>query len=107
MVQNVQFSYLYRDSGNYKNFGVLIFENTSDITIDDLKNLIKSKLICDTWFYTYQWQLPDLRFPECDYEVNPSWHEFENVEYTDKAINTSKKLAELLYRLHQMDSKRI
>jgi hypothetical protein len=100
MAKNVKFSYLYRDSCNYKNNSYLVFENPTSIDIKELKNLIKSKLVDETWFYTYEWQLPDLHFINWDYAVDPTWHEFGSLEYTDEPTNTSIKLAELLYNIN-------
>ena len=77
---NIKFSYLYRDGGNYKNFGFVIFDNHDNLTLEEIEMLIKSKLIWDTWFYAKEWNLPDLCFANLDIDDNPTWHEFENVE---------------------------
>lgn len=97
---NIKFSYLYRDSGNYKNYGFLIFSNPDNIDLSELTSLIKSKLFDGTWFYHKEWHLPDLRSAHFDYEIDPTWHEFESVEYTDELINTSKTLTDLMYNIN-------
>ena len=79
---NIKFSYLYRDGGNYKNYGSVIFENSNGITLETLNAAIQSKLIDRTWFYAEAWGLPDLRTNPFDVETDPTWHEFESVEYT-------------------------
>jgi hypothetical protein len=57
---NIKFSYLYRDSGNYKNYRSIIFENPAGIALSTLNEAIQSKLIDGTWFYAAEWGLPDL-----------------------------------------------
>ncbi|MES2428399.1 MAG: hypothetical protein V4560_15570 [Bacteroidota bacterium] len=94
---NIKFSYLYRDSCNYKNYRALIFANPNNVDLDELKNLIKCKLVDYIWFYHDEWQVPNLRFDDWCIEVDPTWHEFESIEYSNELANTSKKLAELIY----------
>jgi len=80
---NIKFNYLYRDSGNYKKFDSVIFANPDDVELSNLEALIKSKLIDETWFYTGQWNLPEIFTDIVDFRVDPTWHEFENLEYSD------------------------
>lgn len=84
---NIKFSYLYRDSGNYKNYGYVVFANPENISLEQLEELIRSKLIYGEWLYANEWQLPDLFFDNFDPYTDPTWHEFESVEYTDIAVN--------------------
>jgi hypothetical protein len=93
---NIKFNYLYRDGANYKNHGFTIFENPQNIKLDDLLQLIQSKLIDKTWFYVDQWQLPDLHFGTWDNEIDHTWHEFENVEYTTEPANVSLELVDFI-----------
>jgi hypothetical protein len=80
---NIKFSYLYRDGSNYKKFGYLVFANPDDVNLQELEDLIKSKLIYDTRFYADKWNLPELFTEYIDFRVDPTWHEFESVEYTE------------------------
>jgi len=84
---NIKFNYLYRDGANYKNFSSVIFDNPDNINIDVLLKIIKPKLIDETWFYENQWYLPDLRLATWNYELDPTWHEFESIEYTNEVPN--------------------
>ena len=95
---NIQFNYLYRDAGNYKIYASVIFVNPGNIGLAELSALIQSKLIDHTWFYHNHWHLPDLR-EIFDPEVDPTWHEFENVGYTDEAANASIKLSDFTGRV--------
>ena len=81
---NIKFSYLYRDSSNYKHFGYVIFFNLDNLSLDEVAKLIEARLIYDTWFYTHEWNLPDLRPNYFDIDNDPTWHEFEKIEFTDE-----------------------
>ena len=86
---NIKFNYLYRDSGNYKVHRSVIFANPGNISVLVIKALVESKLIDGTWFYARKWNLPEL-FPDtCDLNNDPTWHEFDSVEYRDKRSNTN------------------
>lgn len=81
---NIKFSYLYRDGANYKKFHSVIFSNPTNIDLQEIETLIRSKLIFGEWFYVDQWKLPDLHFETWDKEIDHTFHEFESVEYTDE-----------------------
>lgn len=93
---NIQLSYLYRDSSNYKNFGSVVFANPSNIDLSIVEKHIKSSLIDVCWFYVHHWQLPDLRFANVN-ESDPTWHEFESLEYTEQPANAAIELADLFF----------
>jgi len=93
---NIKFNYLYRDGSNYKNFGYVIFANPGNISLEELEELIQSKLIDDTYFYAKEWQLPDLRFTNLDIDNDPTWHEFESVEFTDEPVDVDLHAKRLL-----------
>jgi hypothetical protein len=93
---NVKFWYLYRDSGNYKKFDFAIFYNLNNISLEELETLIRSKLIDETWFYHKEWQLPDLRGEYFDWDIDPTWHEFDCVEFTDEELNTPLSLVKII-----------
>ena len=79
---NIKFNYLYRDSANYKQFGYVVLANPDNVDIAELDALVRFRLIDEMFFYTTPWQLPKL-FPNTfDPYIDPTWHEFESVEYT-------------------------
>ena len=92
---NIQLSYLYRNSSNYKNFGSVVFANSTNIELSIVEKRIKSCLIDGCWFYAQEWQLPDLRFADIN-ENDPTWHEFESLEYTEQPANSVIILAEFI-----------
>ena len=96
---NIKFSYIYRDSGNYKNFGSVVFNWDEQINIENLADLIRSKLIDGIWFYASQWHVPDLHFSTWDDEIDHTFHEFEMLEYTEEnpdALLSLSAFAELV-----------
>ena len=93
---NIKFNYLYRDSGNYKKFDAVIFANPTGIDLSILESIIKSKLIYETWFYAEEWKLPEIFTDIIDFRVDPTWHEFERIEYTIEETNISLDLEDFL-----------
>lgn len=93
---NIRFSYLYRDGSNYKRFSYIIFPNPDDLDLKEFENLIKSRLIFDTWFYADKWKLPEIFTDYTDLGGDPTWHEFESVENTDENATSKSNLAEFI-----------
>jgi hypothetical protein len=81
---NIKLSYLYRDGANYKNHNSIILNNPTSIALAEIEVAICSKLIDATWFYAEKWNLPDLHLGKWDHEIDPTWHEFDGIEFTDK-----------------------
>lgn len=81
---NVRFYYLYRDAGNYKQFGHEVFTNETDLSICDIHRKILDCLIDKTWFYSDVWDLKDLHVFKWDNELDHTWHEYSNIESTEE-----------------------
>ncbi|AMR31176.1 hypothetical protein A0256_06930 [Mucilaginibacter sp. PAMC 26640] len=99
---NIKFNYLYRDAGNYKNYGSVIFASPSEIDLAALKILIRSKLFDETWFYHHEWQVTDLHFGTWDNELDHTWHEFESIEHTNEAATSGLSLPEFIEVIKQL-----
>ena len=93
---NIKFNYRYRCSGNYKKFISVIFSNPTAIELSELEILIKSKLIYGEFFYADEWKLPEIFTDIVDFRIDPTWHEFESIEYTDETANTRILLTEFI-----------
>jgi hypothetical protein len=93
---NIQFNYLYRDGGNYKKYGFVIFANPDNIDLPEIEKLVRSKLIWGEWFYADESQLPELFLETFDFKIDPTWHEFESIEYSDEAATSPIMLAGFL-----------
>lgn len=98
---NIKFNHRYRDAANYKNHDFIIFENDQSISLKEFEHLIKSKLIDGEYFYADDWKLPELISSFFDFKIDPTWHEFENVELTDEPTNSTLSLAEFVTLIQQ------
>ena len=94
-MSNIKFNYLYRDSANYKKYGFVIFANRDNLELSEVEKGIRAKLIWGEWFYADEWGLPELFLETVDFKNDPTWHEFESVEYTDELQNVPLSLTEL------------
>ena len=74
---NIEFSYLYRDAGNFKNFGTVVFANKNQTSLEELNEMIKQKLIDEMYFDAFNASVPSLFFDDYDEELDHDWHEFE------------------------------
>ncbi|MEM9337485.1 MAG: hypothetical protein AAGA66_02070 [Bacteroidota bacterium] len=81
---NLKFEYLYRDSGNYKQFGCLVLRNPTDIKPETATKQIKRLLIDGEFFYPDKVQVPRLESYEFDPEMDHDWYEFEKFSLTDE-----------------------
>ena len=88
---NVCFNYLYRDAGNYKNWGEVIFTNKTDIELNLLELQIRDILIDGEFFIAEKVDLKKLKFPEYIEELDHDWHEYYSVENTEEASNDRNK----------------
>jgi len=98
---NIKFNYLYRDGCNYKKYDYVIFSNPDDINLAEFESLIHSKLIDETWFYADEWKLPELFLETFHFRIDPTWQEFENVEYTNEPPNSPISLKEFMLLIRQ------
>ena len=78
---NIRFSYLYRDAGNFKNFGEANFSNPNEFSLENLSARIKLALLDEMYFDAYMVGLPELFFEDYDDELDHDWHEFELLDY--------------------------
>lgn len=84
---NARFEYLYRDAGNYKLWGEVIFTNQKNINIDSLESQIKEMLIDGEFFIAGKSGLPKLAFQKHDDELDHDWNEFCFLEETAEPAN--------------------
>ena len=86
---NIRFSYLYRDAGNFKNFGDANFSNPNELSLESLSARIKLALLDEMYFDAYAVGLPELFFEDYDDELDHDWHEFELLDYADTTLIAS------------------
>lgn len=77
---NVSIEYLYRDAGNNKIWGRVVFLNRTDSDVSALRAQIKDGLIEGEFFIAEDVCLPPLHFDRYDEELDHGWHEFFSAE---------------------------
>ena len=93
------FNYLYRDAGNYKTFGSVIFSNPSNLSIIEIETKIKSKLISSEFFDPIKFSIPMLNSATYDQELDHEWHEFESLEVTNESATDKRTIIAFLENL--------
>lgn len=84
---NIKFLYLYRDAGNYKQFGDIVFSNPSSLDISEIENTIRKYLIDGEFFQPLKWNIPLIYENNYDPTIDHDWYEFISIESTqEKAV---------------------
>jgi len=84
---NVRFEYLYRDAGNFKNWGEVVFSNPRNINADVVAAMADKVLIDHAYFVASKASVPDLHFAQHIEELDHDWHEVCAFQPTDDAPN--------------------
>ncbi len=87
-MKNIKFNYMYRDSGNYKNYGFIIFKNPEKLSLIFIEQEIRKRLIDAEFFEPSKVKIPQLvnnDFPY-DSDLDHSWNEFVSIEETDETL---------------------
>ena len=87
---NIRFEYLYRDAGNFKNWGALVFANPHNITAEAVTAYAENVLIDRTYFVASKACVPDLHFADPIEHLDHDWHEFHSFQPTDETPNDSE-----------------
>ena len=95
-VINIKFHYLYRDAGNYKNYGHLIFPNPNNIQIETLLKKLQENLIDSEFFEPISVGVPLLDVENRDEELDHDWYEFEKITQTQEFPTETKTINEFL-----------
>ncbi|MEX0778778.1 MAG: hypothetical protein WD491_11485 [Balneolales bacterium] len=93
---NIKFSYLYRDGGNYKQFGYIIFSRNSKEFVEELERQLRSQLIEGMNFVASDWGVPELHAYPYDEDLDHGWHEFEGLEETEEEVNDDRTIEAFL-----------
>lgn len=89
---NIRMEYLYRDAGNYKFRGDVVFTNLRSLSVSEIESLARECLIDGAWFVTTHPSVPDLRPTDLDYELDHDWHEIHSFSETDAGVNDALDL---------------
>jgi len=79
---NIRFEYMYRDAGNYKNYGSVIFSNKRNVTAQEIRRRILLSLGDPSLFSARSLKVPELYFDNFPYDpdLDHCMHEFVDVE---------------------------
>lgn len=101
---NIKLLYLYRDAGNYKNFGEVVFGNAARLPVELVYSVVRRHLIEESWFAADRWGLPDLHFKEYGWDsaLDHGWHELEGIEATDDVATGGEDVAVFLERVKRV-----
>lgn len=84
---NILIEYLYRDAGNNKIWGEVIFSNKINFDVSILEANIKNGLIDGEFFVAEDVCLPSLYFARHDEELDHGWHEYFSIKKTANRSN--------------------
>lgn len=87
---NIRFEYLYRDAGNFKNWGEVVFSNPHDVAAEIAASMAENVLIDRAFFVASKADVPDLHFPEYNEELDHGWHEVHAFLPTDEPSNDAR-----------------
>jgi|ERR1700690_198564 hypothetical protein len=85
-MSNVEFSYLYRDGGNYKKFGRVVFSNPDQTACDAIETAFTDSVLEDGLFIADQVRVPEV-FLFANGELSfddHCYHEFDAVRTTEQ-----------------------
>lgn len=75
----IVFVYLYRDGGNFKNWGEACFKNEQGLSLEEIDARIRESLIDGMYFSAEKVGLPTLYFDERNDQLDHEWHEYDRV----------------------------
>ncbi|MEK6788000.1 MAG: hypothetical protein AABY68_03515 [Pseudomonadota bacterium] len=84
---NIKLTYMYRDAGNYKQFGEVIFGNSNSLSINTIKAASKAAAFDELWFNPKKINIQPLHAYVYDSELDHDLHEILDFEETTLSIN--------------------
>jgi hypothetical protein len=92
---NVGFDYLYRDAGNNKKFGCVVFScGESDIDLAELDKNIRANLFNENNFVPEAVGIARLNLDEYGHEsgLDHPWNEYDGLSFTDEPATDSRTI---------------
>jgi hypothetical protein len=83
-MNNVRFSYLYRDGSNYKKWGEIVFSNPKGISDESVSKKLRKAFLSDGLFVAHQVRVPEV-FLAAENQLTEDdhcFHEFDSVKIT-------------------------
>jgi hypothetical protein len=97
-MQNIKFSYLYRDYGNNKVHGEVIFSNPENLSPEFIAAELKKRFMDEIWFIPSLMKIPHLFFEDYAYdpELDHPYNEFSGIEGADEKATDGRDVSELI-----------
>lgn len=83
-IECVRFEYMYRDAGNYKNYGEVIFSNNLKLSLEEIETRIQQCFVDGCYFNAMGRGLPDLHLSDWDHAIDHEWHEYIRVSKSNQ-----------------------
>ena len=97
---NIKFNYLYRDAGNYKKWGSVVFSNPDEMTFSSVAAYLRDVFSDENLFVAHQILVPEVFFYTRGNATSDDhcFHEFDKVEETLEPPNDlhSRTIGEFL-----------
>jgi hypothetical protein len=85
---NVRFEYLYRDAGNFKRWGDVVFANPCETCLETITTMAHEVFLVDpAYFVASALGVPDLYFEPHIEALDHGWHEAFAFHFTDAPPN--------------------
>lgn len=98
---NIKLIYMYRDAGNYKQFGEIIFGNSELLSVCEIKDAAKIAAFDELWFNPKKINVHPLHAYVYDNDLDHDLHEILDFEETTLNINDqlNRSISNFLYDL--------
>ncbi len=98
---NIKFEYLYRDENNYKEYGDVILNNLSNLSLETIQKYIYDNLTEGIWFNPDNWEIPIFSFHRVSiFGTNDHlWYEFAAITETKKDVTTTTEIDEFIVNI--------
>ncbi len=108
-MNNIEFRYLYRDAGNYKKFGIVVFANPEQLSPEALEMELRQVFWEDDLFIASQIRVPEVFLysdgkPSSD---DHCFHEFGGLLTTEETANDkhNRSIREFLAEVTREDQR--
>lgn len=88
-MNNIKFKYLYRDAGNYKNYGFRIFKNPDNLPLSEIEKELEAAFLDGLYFIAKQIDLPELFHDDYPTTDDVSFHEYDGSESSTEMLTGS------------------
>lgn len=106
---NVEFRYRYRDFGNFKNYGSVVFANREGIPIEEIDQALLHFTGSEQVFVASELAIPEMFFKEFPFSPRLDWemHEYCGVSETVAQVDDAegRDVEDLFARLKEISER--